>query len=165
MDDVSFYIFLCRKVLIFWFRSLGRRIFWTSPHSWPLPCNWLYPPPAPHVTSQLAKQPIVVMVILSVLAGGGGGGGRGKKARVNSHEGLWASTAKKFQFVYSQKRNYSRIAFAASVPISTYNHVSVSDLYIHTIGPSIFLQLNIQTNHGNIEIAHRNLNVGIGTAL
>ncbi len=44
-----------------------------------------------------------------------------------------------------------------------YIHVSVSD-YIQTNGPPIFLQLNIQTNHGNIEIAHRNMNVGIGTA-
>jgi hypothetical protein len=46
-----------------------------------------------------------------------------------------------------------------------YIYVSVSELYIHTIGPPIFLQLKIQTNHGNIEIAHRNMNVGIGTAL
>ncbi len=41
-------------------------------------------------------------------------------------------------------------------------HVSVSDLYIRTIGPPIFLQQNSQTNRGNIEIAHRNMNLGIG---
>jgi hypothetical protein len=42
-------------------------------------------------------------------------------------------------------------------------YVSVSDLYIPTIGPHIFLQQNRQTDHGNIYIAHRNMNVEIGT--
>jgi hypothetical protein len=42
-------------------------------------------------------------------------------------------------------------------------HVSMSDLYIPTFGPPIFLQQNRQTDQGNIEIAHRNMDVGIGT--
>ncbi len=41
-------------------------------------------------------------------------------------------------------------------------HVSVRDLYILTIGPHIFMQQNRQTDCGNIYIAHRNMNVGIG---
>ncbi len=42
-------------------------------------------------------------------------------------------------------------------------HVYVSDLYISRIGPHIFLQKNRQTDHGNIEIAHKHMNVEIGT--
>ncbi len=42
-------------------------------------------------------------------------------------------------------------------------HVSVSDLYIPKIGPHIFLQQNRQTDLGNIKIAHRHMNVEIGT--
>ncbi len=44
-------------------------------------------------------------------------------------------------------------------------HESVSDLYIPRIGPHIFLLQNRQTNpnHGNIYIAHRHINVEIGT--
>jgi hypothetical protein len=42
-------------------------------------------------------------------------------------------------------------------------NVSVSDLYIPRIGPYIFLQQNGQTDCGNIEIAHRHINVEIGT--
>jgi hypothetical protein len=42
-------------------------------------------------------------------------------------------------------------------------HVSVSDLYIPRIGPHIFLQQNRQTDCGNIKIAHRHMNVEIGT--
>jgi hypothetical protein len=38
-------------------------------------------------------------------------------------------------------------------------YVSVSDLYIPRIGPPIFLRQNRQTNHENIEIAHRHMNV------
>ncbi len=41
-------------------------------------------------------------------------------------------------------------------------HVSVSDLYIPKIGPHIFLQQNRQTDLGNIQIAHRHMNVEIG---
>ncbi len=42
-------------------------------------------------------------------------------------------------------------------------HVSVSDLHIPRIGPHIFLQQNRQFERGNIQIAHRNMNVEIGT--
>ncbi len=42
-------------------------------------------------------------------------------------------------------------------------HVSVSDLYIPRIGPPIFLQQNRQLDCGNISIAHRHMNVEIGT--
>jgi hypothetical protein len=44
-----------------------------------------------------------------------------------------------------------------------YTRVSGSDLYIATLGPPIFLQQNRQTDQRNIKIAHRNMNVGIGT--
>jgi hypothetical protein len=37
--------------------------------------------------------------------------------------------------------------------------VSVSDLNIPRIGPHIFLQQNRQTDHGNIKIAPRHMNV------
>ncbi len=42
-------------------------------------------------------------------------------------------------------------------------HVSVSDLYISRIGLHIFMEQNMQIDGGNIEIAHRHVNVGIGT--
>jgi hypothetical protein len=42
-------------------------------------------------------------------------------------------------------------------------HVSVSDLYIPTIGRPILLQENIWTDPGNIQISHRHTNVEIGT--
>ncbi len=42
-------------------------------------------------------------------------------------------------------------------------HVSVSNLYIPRIGLHIFLQQNKQTVRGNIKIAHRHMNVEIGT--
>ena len=41
-------------------------------------------------------------------------------------------------------------------------HVFVIDPYIPTIGPPIFLKQNWQTNRGNIQIPHRNMNVGVG---
>jgi hypothetical protein len=44
-----------------------------------------------------------------------------------------------------------------------YIHVSVSDLYIPTIGLPTLLQENRWTDHGNIKIAHRHMNVEIGT--
>jgi hypothetical protein len=47
---------------------------------------------------------------------------------------------------------------------SSYIHVSVSDLYIPTIGLPILLQKNRWTDPGNIEIAHRYMNVEIRTA-
>ena len=42
-------------------------------------------------------------------------------------------------------------------------YVSVSDLYIPMISLPILLQENIWTDPGNIEIAHRHMNVEIGT--
>ena len=42
---------------------------------------------------------------------------------------------------------------------NSYIHVSVSTLYIPTISPPIFLQQNMQTDGGNIKIAHRNMNI------
>jgi hypothetical protein len=42
-------------------------------------------------------------------------------------------------------------------------HGSVSDLYISTIGLPILLQENMWTDPGNILIAHRHMNVNIGT--
>jgi hypothetical protein len=42
-------------------------------------------------------------------------------------------------------------------------HVSVSDLYIPTIGLPILLQENMWTDPGNIKIAHRHMNVEIRT--
>ncbi len=42
-------------------------------------------------------------------------------------------------------------------------HVSVSDSYVRRIGPHIFLQQNRQTDHGNILIAHKNMNMEFGT--
>jgi hypothetical protein len=59
--------------------------------------------------------------------------------------------------MYSQKRNC-----AAPHP-NFYIHVSVIDLYIFTIGPSIFLQHSKVTDRGNIYIFNRNMNGGIGT--
>ena len=44
-------------------------------------------------------------------------------------------------------------------------YVYVSDLYIPRIGPPIFLQQNRQTDRGNIQIAHRHMNVEIGMGL
>ncbi len=43
-----------------------------------------------------------------------------------------------------------------------YINLSVSDLFIPTIGQPIFLQENRWTDRGNILIAHRYMNVGIG---
>ncbi len=46
---------------------------------------------------------------------------------------------------------------------SSYTHISVRDLYISRIGLPILLQGNIWTDPGNIEIAHRHMNVEIRT--
>ncbi len=42
-------------------------------------------------------------------------------------------------------------------------HVFVSHLYIPTIGLTILLQENMWTNSGKIQIAHKHMNVEIGT--
>jgi hypothetical protein len=44
-----------------------------------------------------------------------------------------------------------------------FTHVSVSDLYIPTIGLPILLQENMWTDPGSIKIAHRHMNVEIVT--
>ncbi len=46
---------------------------------------------------------------------------------------------------------------------NAYTHISVRYLYISSIGLSILLQPNMCTDPGNIEIANRCMNVGIGT--
>jgi hypothetical protein len=46
---------------------------------------------------------------------------------------------------------------------SSYTHISVRNLYISWIGLSILLQGNMWINPGNIYIAHRHMNVEIGT--
>ncbi len=50
-------------------------------------------------------------------------------------------------------------------PLSPNFHinVSVSDFYIPRIGPHIFLKQNRQIDSENIQIAHRHMNVEIGT--
>ncbi len=47
--------------------------------------------------------------------------------------------------------------------LTSYIHVSVSDLYIPSIGLPILLQENMWTDPGNIKISHRHMNVEIGT--
>ena len=42
-------------------------------------------------------------------------------------------------------------------------HISVRDLYIYRIGLPILLQGHMWNDPGNILIAHRNMNVEIGT--
>ncbi len=46
---------------------------------------------------------------------------------------------------------------------SSYTHISVRDLYISNIGLPIILQGNMWTDHGNIYITHRHMNVEIGS--
>jgi hypothetical protein len=52
-----------------------------------------------------------------------------------------------------------------SLSPNSYINVSVSDLYIPTIGLPILLQENRWTDRGNIKIAHRHMNVEIGTEI
>jgi hypothetical protein len=58
--------------------------------------------------------------------------------------------------------NISRKGIAGFSP-KFYIHVSVSNLYIPTIGLPIPLQENMWTDPEIIEIAHRHMNVEIGT--
>jgi hypothetical protein len=46
---------------------------------------------------------------------------------------------------------------------SSYTHISVRDLYISRIGLPILLQGKMCTDPGNVKIAHRHMNVEIGT--
>jgi hypothetical protein len=45
----------------------------------------------------------------------------------------------------------------------SYTHISVGDLYTSRIGLPILLQGNMWTYPGNFKIAHRHMNVEIGT--
>jgi hypothetical protein len=57
---------------------------------------------------------------------------------------------------------FPEIKVSGLVP-SFHIHSSVSDLYTPRIGPPILLQPKRQTDRGNIGIAHRYMNVKIGT--
>jgi hypothetical protein len=46
---------------------------------------------------------------------------------------------------------------------SSYTHIPVIDLYISRIGLPILLEGNMWTDPGNIQMAHRHINVEIGT--
>jgi hypothetical protein len=46
---------------------------------------------------------------------------------------------------------------------SSYTHISVRDLYISRIGLPVLLQGNMSTDSGKMQIAHRHMNVEIGT--
>ncbi len=74
-----------------------------------------------------------------------------------SHFWRFPYTAKKIQFVYSQKSNC-----AALFPISIFTHLWA--IYIFPrFDPPILLQPDRQINCGNIQIAHRYMNIEIGT--
>jgi hypothetical protein len=53
-----------------------------------------------------------------------------------------------------RKQNYDALS---------YTHIPVRDLYISRIGLPILLQENMSTDPRNIQIAHRHMNVEIGT--
>ncbi len=58
----------------------------------------------------------------------------------------------------------SKTELQYNVPSSiSYTHISVRDLHISRIGLPILLQGNMWTNPGNIQIAHRHMNMEIGT--
>ncbi len=63
---------------------------------------------------------------------------------------------RKFDYVFPERELRGLIT-------NFYIHISVSDLYIPTIGPPIFLQPSRQADFGNISIAHRYINVEIRT--
>jgi hypothetical protein len=62
----------------------------------------------------------------------------------------------KLQASLFPKQNYNVLS------LNFHIYVSVSYLYIPRIGLPIMLQPNRQTDPGNIYIAHRYMNVGIG---
>jgi hypothetical protein len=65
--------------------------------------------------------------------------------------------------MYSQmKLLFPKQNYNVQSPCS-YTHISVRDSYIFRIGLPLLLQGNMCTDPGNIEIAHRHINVGIGT--
>ncbi len=69
----------------------------------------------------------------------------------------WAHPAKKFEFMYSQKRNC-----AASVPFSTF--MCLWAIYIFPCSAHLFSCSRIgRPDQRNISIAQRNMNEGIGT--
>ncbi len=68
-------------------------------------------------------------------------------------------TIPKIRIKYSQKRNCAAPRYSPN----SYIHVSVSDLYIPLIGLPIQLQENRWTELENLQIAHRHINVEIGT--
>ncbi len=83
-------------------------------------------------------------------------------------KGLWESNINVwFPFMYSQKRNCAASLFPKQnynvLSPDSYTHISVRDLYFSRFGLSILLQPNMWTNPGNIQIAHRHMNVEIGT--
>jgi hypothetical protein len=62
--------------------------------------------------------------------------------------------------MWTAKTQYRK--FETNIP-NSYIHVSVRDLYIPLIGLPILLQENRWADLGNIQIAHRHMNVEIGT--
>ncbi len=70
---------------------------------------------------------------------------------------LASYTATKIPFMCSQKKELRALRPNFHI------HVSVSDLYIPTIDLPILLQENMWTDPGNLYIAHRHMNVEIGT--
>ncbi len=82
-------------------------------------------------------------------------------------KGQWESNINvSFPFIYSQKWNCAASLFPKQnyndLSPSSYTHISVKDLHISRIG-LILLQPNMWTDPGNISIAHRHMNVEIGT--
>jgi hypothetical protein len=69
--------------------------------------------------------------------------------------------------MYSQKWNCSASLFPKQnynvLSSNSYTHTSVRDLYIYRINLPILLQGNMWTDPGNIQIAHKHMNVEIGT--
>ncbi len=70
---------------------------------------------------------------------------------------IYVSPETNLLYLFS-KQNYNVLS------PSSCTHISVRDLYISRIGLPIPLQGNMWTDPGNIKIAHRHMNVEIGTA-